>query len=250
MINLATIKMMQEMHLNAMAKQYREQCENQAYWDMSFESRFDQMVEAEWMQRKNNRIQRLLKNANLKYNNATLDSIDYHEDRKLCKETIMKLASCNYISRHQNIIIVGATGAGKTWLSCAFAHTACRFCISARYVRLPELLDELKASRAHDDFRKALNPYIKPKLLIIDEWLTSSIKESESRDIVELIEARSSTSSTIFCFQIRPEGWHQKMSKSTHADAILDRIIHNAYMILIEGSLSMRERYGIKNDPE
>jgi len=178
-----------------------------------------------------------------------MESIEYHDDRKLNKEELLKLFTCNYIKECRNIIIIGASGSGKSWLSCAYGLAACRNYYSVRYIRLPELLDELKIARAGDSFRKAINHYKQIKLLILDEWLLTPLREQEAIDLLEIVEARNQVSSTIFCSQFKPGGWHEKIGQDTLADAILDRIIHNSYQILIEGIMSMRERKGIKYNP-
>ena len=249
MSNQQTINKLHEMCLSTMARSYREQLDNSAFRELSFEDRFGCIVDAEWLQRKNNRMARLIKSANLKYSQASMESIEYHDDRKLNKEELLKLFTCNYIKECRNIIIIGASGSGKSWLSCAYGLAACRNYYSVRYIRLPELLDELKIARAGDSFRKAINHYKQIKLLILDEWLLTPLREQEAIDLLEIVEARNQVSSTIFCSQFKPGGWHEKIGQDTLADAILDRIIHNSYQILIEGIMSMRERKGIKHNP-
>jgi len=249
MSNQQTINKLYEMCLSTMAKTYREQLDNSAFGELSFEDRFSCIVEAEWLQRKNNRVARLIKNATLKYSQASMESVEYHDDRKLNKEELLKLSSCNYLRENRNIIIIGASGSGKSWLSCALGLAACRSYYSVRYIRLPELLDELKIARAGDSFRKAITHYQQIKLLILDEWLLTPLREQEAIDLLEIVEARNQASSTIFCSQFKPGGWHEKIGQDTLADAILDRIIHNSYQILIEGIMSMRERKGIKHNP-
>lgn len=244
-----TIDKLHEMRLGAMAVSFRDQLDDPSFKDMSFEDRLSCIVEAEWIRRKNNRIGRLLKNANLKYPHASMEHIEYHDDRKLNKESLLALSSCNYIEERRNIIVIGATGSGKSWLSCALGFAACRRCYSVKYIRLPELFDELREARTKDVYRKAINRYAQPTLLIIDEWLLTPLKEVEARDLLEVIESRSQVSSMIFCSQYMPDGWHQKICQATLADAILDRIMHNSYKILIEGNVSMRERKGLKNNP-
>lgn len=141
---------------------------------------------------------------------------------------------------------MGASGNGKSYLGRAFGIATCRNYYSVRYVRLPELLDELAVARGEGIFQKAINNYKKVNLLILDEWLLTPLRGNEARDLLELIEARHQTSSTIFCSQFAPGGWHEMVGKDTLADAILDRIVHDSYKIFIEGKTSMRERYGLK----
>jgi DNA replication protein DnaC len=135
--------------------------------------------------------------------------------------------------------------AGKTYLACAFGIAACRNFLPVKYIRLPELLNELAVARGEGIFQRVMKAYKKVPLLILDEWLLVSLKENEARDLLEIVEARHQTGSTIFCSQFAPGGWHRKIGESTLADAILDRIVHSSYTITIEGTDSMRKRKGL-----
>jgi DNA replication protein DnaC len=157
------------------------------------------------------------------------------------------LAAGAYIQDKLNIIIMGASGAGKTYLACAFGIAACRNFYPVKYVRLPELLNELAVARGEGIYKRVMKTYKKIPLLILDEWLLVSLKESEARDLLEIVEARHQIGSTIFCSQFAPAGWHGKIGESTLADAILDRIVHSSYTITIEGMDSMRKRKGLIN---
>jgi DNA replication protein DnaC len=160
------------------------------------------------------------------------------------------LASCQYIKDNHNIIIMGATGAGKSYLACAFGMEACKQFHTVKYVRLPELLTDLAVARGEGVYKKLLNQYRKIDLLILDEWLLVSLKETEARDVLEIVHARHKRNSTIFCSQFSPAGWYSKIGEATLADAILDRIVHDSYTIEIhnDGSdYSMRELYGIND---
>ena len=162
-------------------------------------------------------------------------------------------ASCDFIQKHLNVFITGATGCGKTYLACAFGMEACKQRYSTYYVRLPELLIEMKLARESNQTKKLLQKYIKPRLLILDEWLLIKLEQEAQYDLLELIHQRSKGSSTIFCSQIRQEGWYEQLggAASPLSDAILDRIMHTAYTINIESidstkDISMREFYGRK----
>ncbi len=245
MIDQTTITKLHEMHLNNMAETFRNQLHGPDYKKLSFEERFGLIVDAEWGRRKNNKLQRIIKNAKFNYNQASIEAIDYHDDRKLDQTEIIRLSSCNYIIENHNIIITGASGSGKSWLGCAFGIAACRNYYPVRYIRLPDLLDELAVARGEGMFKKVMKHYMQIKLLILDEWLLIPLREQEARDLLEIVEARYQNSSTIFCSQFKPGGWHQKIGQETLADAILDRIIHDSYHIFIEGKMSMRERNGL-----
>ena len=213
--------------------------------DLFFDERLGMMVDYEWSRRKNNHLSRLIRKAELHFANAAIEDVEYHTDRKLDKTEILRLSNCNYIAEKHNIILLEASGAGKTWLSCAFGMAACRAYYSTKYIRLPDLLNELAVARGEGTFIRVMKAYKKISLLIMDEWMLLPLTDTQSRDVLEIVEARHQRGSTIFCSQFSPEGWHQKIGESTLADAILDRIVHGSYTIFIDGDDSMRRRKGI-----
>jgi len=245
MINQATTTKLREMHLSAMAEAFQDQVKDPAHNELSFEERFGMLVDAEWTSRKHNRLQKLIKQACLKFSNASIPDIEYHEDRKLDRSQILKLASCSYIHENHNVIIMGASGNGKSWLACALGIAACQHYYPVKYTRLPELLDEFAIARGIGTFKRVIKQYKSVRLLILDEWLLTPLAGQEAHDLLEIIEARHHFASTIFCSQFKPGGWHEKIGQDTLADAILDRIIHDSYQIYIDGKVSMRERKGL-----
>ena len=245
MVNEATISRLYEMKLSSMAASYRLQINDNGINKLSFDERFGLLVDNEWTTRKNNRLKRLIGSADFPISGACVEDIEYRADRKLDREQISQLATCAYITDKRNIIILGATGAGKTYLGCALGMAACRRFYSVKYIRLPDLMDELSIARGEGIFQKVIQGYKKFDLLILDEWLLIPLASSEIRDLLEIVEARSGRCSTIFSSQFDPAGWQLKIGEGALAEAILDRIIHDSYTILIEGVESMRKHKGI-----
>lgn len=245
MLNDNTATKLHEMKLSIMAQVFREQTKDNGFAAMSFEERFGLLVDAEWTTRKNNKLARLIKNAGYAFNDACIENIEYHDDRNLDKTQIARLSTCNYIQECHNIIILGATGSGKTYLSNALGMTASRNFYTVKHVRIPDLLGELAIARGEGTYRKVMVRYKQTKLLILDEWLLFPLKESEARDLLEIVEARYKKASTIFCSQFEVGGWYNKIGEPTLADAICDRIVHDSYTIIIGGKDSMRKRKGI-----
>ena len=253
MTNESTINKLIEMRMSAMADAFRMQLNDHSMNQISFEDRFGLMVDVEYTNRKNNRLHRLVKKATLDQPQASIYDINYQSGRKLNKPLIERLATCEYVREFHNIIITGATGSGKSYLSCAFGMEACKRYYSTKYIRLPELLSELAIARGEGRFKEVLRQYQKFPLLILDEWLLIKLSEGEARDLLEIIHARHKRASTIFCSQFSPIGWYGKFPEATVADAILDRIVHGSYMIEIQyvdkdHDKSMREFYGINGN--
>ncbi|MCR5653957.1 MAG: IS21-like element helper ATPase IstB [Ruminococcus sp.] len=248
MLNETTVNKLNEMKLTTMSRAFKEQLSNPNMAQMSFEDRFSLIVDQEWTSRKNNQLKRLIKRAKFAEAGACVEDIEYHSDRNLEPSTIERLATCEYIHEKHNVILLGATGCGKTYIACALGMSAVRQFMSVKYVRLPDLLTDLAIARSNGTYRKIIDQYKKPKLLILDEWLLYPLKETEARDLLEIAEARYRKASTVFCSQFDIPGWREKIGEPILADAICDRIVHDSYNVVIKCKESMRKRTGVKND--
>ncbi|MDE3295354.1 IS21-like element helper ATPase IstB [Lacticaseibacillus rhamnosus] len=252
MINQETTRKLHEMRLTSMVEALAKQEHIENIRQMGFEDRLELLIDAAYDTRQNNKLERLIKDAGFITTAPSISNIDYSPDRQLDKDVITKLATGAYIKAHHNVLIMGASGNGKTWLATALGIAACRQFYKVCYVRLPELMDDLLVAKneANGDFKKILIKYGKYDLLIIDEWLLTAVSQEQATFILELMERRAGQRATIFCSQFGPRAWHEKLGQSQIADAILDRIVHTAYHIEIDGKKSMRERYriGVQDD--
>ena len=225
-----------------MLKQQRSQ--PNTYAELGFEERLALLVDHEINQRKNNRIKRLRRQAKLRLD-ATPESISYSDHRGLSQSRMAELLSSAYLQYHQNILITGATGGGKTYMACAMAEQACRLGHTCRYWRLPRLVEQLHIARADGSYTKLLGQIAKQQLLILDDWGLEKLSVKQATDLLEVVEDRHGVSSTIVCSQLPIEEWHSMISNGTVADAILDRLVHNSHRINLQGeSMRMQQKVG------
>ena len=233
---------LKQMRLPRMREEYERQRNDPDFQHMSFDERFARMVSMEYDGRINSTIETLIKKAEFYDSTASLTDVNYKPERKLNQGLIEELGTNEYIRNHLNIILIGASGCGKTWFSCAFGINACRARIKTKYIRLPELFSEFEAKKIQGQFRQYLRQLQKYDLLILDEFLLVAASPSERNDLLELMESRTNRRSTIFCSQWTPKGWHERLGAGPVADAILDRIVNSSYTIELYGN-SMREDY-------
>lgn len=238
MLNNPTIEKLVDLKLKVMADMLREP--DKELTELSFEDRLGIMVEKEWLHRRNSRIKRLLRNANLGMN-ASIEDIDYLADRTIDKKTISILSSCAFIEQKLNIMICGKTGSGKTYLACAFGNSACQKGYTVKYYRMPELLLEIQESKSENKYSRFMTQLQNIKLLILDDIGLKSYNLEESRDILEIVESRYDKGAIILSGQISHTKWYELFPDPTIADAIMDRIVHNSYILTLDSKKSMRE---------
>jgi DNA replication protein DnaC len=240
MLNEQSLEKLYAMRLNGMAEAFAEQLQQTDMAELGFEERFGLLVDRQWIWREDRRMKRLLKNARLRVE-ACIEDIDYKTPRGIDKSVILRLASCDWVKQAQNIIIVGPTGVGKTYLACALANRACRSGYSSFYIRAPRLFHDVALARADGSYAKLMNKLAKTRVLVIDDLGLAPLADVQRRDLLEVIEDRQGLTSTIVASQLPVENWHENIGDPTIADAILDRLVHNAHRINLKGT-SMRKK--------
>ena len=240
MLHHPTLDKLQQLRLTGMHKALREQLDLPEIEDLSFEERLGLLADREMTEREDRRLQTRLRQARLRQN-ACLEDLDYRAPRGLDKALITQLATGQWIRDGLNLILVGPTGVGKTWIGCALAHHACRQGYTVRYLRLPRLFEELRLAHADGRFPKLMSTLAKTDLLLLDDWGLTTLDSEARRDLLELLDDRHGQCSTLVTSQLPVEHWHDIIGDPTLADAILDRLVHNAYRITLKGE-SMRKR--------
>jgi len=234
-----TLDKLYDMKLPAMAEAFNQQLEQPDLSELSFEDRFAMLVDRQWTFKEDRRMTRLLRIAKLK-DSACIENIDFRTPRALDRSLVVRLSGTDWIKKAQNLIILGSTGVGKTYLACALAKSACRNGYSAMYKRAPRLYQEIAVARADGSYPKLMNKLSKIKLLIIDDFCITPMNDGDRRDLLEVLEDRQSISSTIIATQVPVKNWIELIGDPTLADAILDRLVHNAHRINLKGE-SMRK---------
>ena len=237
-----TVEKLRAMRLTAMAEAFTEQLADPSMAQLSFEERVALMVDRQWTWRENRALDRRLKNARLKLP-ACLEDINYRRPRGLDRSLVASLATGRWIQTHHNLIIVGPCGVGKTFLACAFAQKAAREGWSALYTRAARLFRDLAVARADGTLDKLLRKIARTDVLIVDDWAMNPLAETERRDFYEICEDRYDSRSTILTSQLPVTHWHEQIGDPTTADSILDRLVHNAYRIDLEGASMRRHRH-------
>jgi DNA replication protein DnaC len=225
----------------------RQQQASPRYAELSFEERLSLLVDQECTRRHDNRALRSIHAAGFPLQ-ATLEDLDLSPSRGLDRHLMLELGQCNWIGSHHNLIILGPTGGGKTFLACAFGTAACRYGFSVRYARTARLLHTLHQSRPDDTYPALLRSLARTDLLILDDWMRDALTLPDTRDLLEILDDRSGPRSTILATQVPVAEWHARIPDPTLADAILDRLVHNAHRLQLEGE-SQRKLRAIRTMP-
>jgi DNA replication protein DnaC len=223
-----------------MAEALHQQLAQPELQALSFDERFSLLVDREVLQRDNRRLSRLLSAAKLRIN-ACIEDIDYRHPRGLHKSHLAQLATGDWIRRHQNLVITGPTGTGKTWLACALGNQSCRQGLTVRYTRLPRLVEQLRIAHGDGTYPRLMTQLAKIDLLILDDWGMQKLQPTQRQDLMEVIEDRYANRATLIASQLPVDQWHNYLGDVTLADAILDRLLHNAHRLELSGE-SMRKQ--------
>jgi DNA replication protein DnaC len=238
----ATIEKLLAMKLHGMTEGLKEQMNSPEYRDFGFDERFALLVDKEKLYRENRQLKNLASQAHFRHPSACFEDIDFRTRRVMTKDGLFRLCQNEWIRSHNNLIVIGPTGVGKTYVSCALGNSAIRQGISVLYVRMPRLAQELKVARADGSYVKLLGRLQRMRLLIIDDWGLNPFADEERRDFLEIMEDRHQVRSTIISSQLPIDLWHDVIGDPTLADAICDRIVHNAHKIILTGE-SMRKTH-------
>jgi len=247
MLNQQTISIMHSLKLKGMAKSFEERLADSNQAALSHAEFVGLLVHDEKIYRDNLRLKRLLKKAKLRQE-ASLEDIDYRVSRGINQQVILEMANPQWITAHRNVLISGPTGVGKSFIACALGNSAARAGYTVLYIRAPRLLETLQQSRGDGSHLKALARLSRVQLLIIDDFLLTQLSDVERRDLLEVIEDRYLAGSTIIASQCPIKDWHPNIGDPTLADAIMDRLLHNAYKIEMRGDSMRTRRIPTKTD--
>ena len=242
MLTEQTVDKLNAMKLGAMADAFQKQLDTEEAAALSFEERLGLLVDTEWTAREQRKLERRLRTARLRYP-ATLEAVDFTHARRLNRQQILTLGACAWVAERHNVIVTGPCGIGKSFLACAFVERACRRGFAARYVRMPRaLLHELAVGRGDGSYIRLLARRAQLDLLAIDDWMLEPLRDPERRDLTEVIEDRAERASTLIASQLPVTDWHAVIGDPNQADAICDRLLHDAHRIELKGR-SMRRTH-------
>jgi DNA replication protein DnaC len=231
----ATLDRLRALRLGAMADAYLAQQQDPAVQALGFDERVGLLIDSEYLFRSNRALARRLKEAKLRVPHACLEDLDYQPRRHLDRAVVRQLATCRWIADHQNVLITGPAGVGKTYLACALAQQACRQGYRAIYRRLPRFFEELALAHADGSYAVLLGRLARIDVLVLDDWGLAVMTDAQRRDLLEVLDDRDGTQSTILTSQLPREQWHEYLGDPTVADAILERLVHRAHAIKLKG---------------
>lgn len=244
-----TFEKLSGMRMNGIASALREQLTSPESVDgLTFTDRLAMLVDREWNERENRSLTRRLALARLRDKSACIEDIDYQHPRGLERSVLQRLATGAWITKKQNVILTGPTGCGKTYLACALANKACRDGHSVVYRRLPRLAQDLAVARGDGSYARLLARWAKTDVLVLDDWGLAPIAESERRDLLEILDDRHGLRSTIVVSQLPVKEWHRLVGDPTIADALLDRLVHNAHELRLKGESIRKKRSGLTKE--
>jgi DNA replication protein DnaC len=234
-----TLEKLNWMKVCTMAQEYSRQMKNPEVQNLPFDDRFSLLVDSEWISRQNKRLANLVRKAGMKYNCA-IEEFVFTPERSVNRQTILQLSSCSWISDSLNVLITGATGSGKTFLGCALGNAACRNGFKVLFKRVPRLLTDIAIAKGDGSYNRLMKELKNIKLLILDDWGLNVFDHTEGRDLLEVIEDRTQTNSTVILSQLSTEDWHSLFSDPIVGDAVLDRLVHGSHLITLDSKESMR----------
>ncbi len=248
MLNEQTFEKLSRMRMHGFARALREQLESDGHDDLSFDERVGLLVDREWTEREARSLTRRLQIARLRDRSACIEDIDYQHPRGLDRSLMRRLATGEWIAKHQNVLITGPTGCGKTYLACALGNRACRDGHATIYRRLPRLLHEIAMARGDGSFARLLARLAKAELLLLDDWGLAPLGDQERRDILEVLEDRTGARATLVASQLPVSAWHEYIGEPTIADAVLDRLVHSAHRIKLKGESMRKQRSSLTKE--